>query len=193
MPRNRTFEPAVALSRAMDTFWMKGYSDTSIDDLVASTGVSRYGLYGTFRDKHDLFLKALDHYRQEVIGPLLVGLESPDASLPAIERFLGQVLEWVCRPEGRRGCLMCNTAVELGPFDPPSAGRVRTHFQRVRAGFAHALKNARGRGELGRSVNVAATADYLLGVAQGAFVLARSGIAGAAIERFLAIALKQLG
>jgi hypothetical protein len=44
-----------------------------------------------------------------------------------------------------------------------------------------------------RAFAVAATADYLLGVAQGAFVLARSGLAGAAIERFLAVALKPLG
>jgi len=60
-------------------------------------------------------------------------------------------------------------------------------------GFARALQNARKNGELGRAFAVAATADYLLGVAQGAFVLARSGIEGAAIERFLAVALKPLG
>ncbi|MDP9310400.1 MAG: TetR family transcriptional regulator, partial [Pseudomonadota bacterium] len=27
-----------------------------MDDLVVHTGVSRYGLYGTFGDKHDLFV-----------------------------------------------------------------------------------------------------------------------------------------
>jgi TetR/AcrR family transcriptional repressor of nem operon len=185
MPRNRTFEPAVALTRAMDTFWMKGYSDTSIDDLVASTGVSRYGLYGTFGDKHDLFLKALDHYRKEVIGPLLVGLQSPDASLPAIERFFEQVLEWISRPEGRRGCLMCNTAVELGPVDSVSADRVHAHFQRLRGAFAHALTNARTRGELAGQLEPSEAADFLLGVAQGAFVLARSGLGDTAVQGFV--------
>ena len=193
MPRTREFEPDEALERAMELFWLKGYADTSIDELVRETGASRYGLYATFGDKHDLFLQSLTRYAREVFGPMIAQLEASQASLREIRAFFRSIRELVRQPGGQRGCLMCNTAVELGPFDPASAGRVRKHFQRVRAGFAHALRNARGRGELGRSVDVAATADYLLGVAQGAFVLARSGIEGAAIERFLAIALKPVG
>lgn len=193
MPRTREFEPDEALERAMELFWLKGYADTSIDELVRETGAGRYGLYTTFGDMHDLFLQSLARYARDVFGPMIAPLEASQASLRDIRAFFGGILELVRRPGGRRGCLMCNTAVELGPFDPASGGRVRNHFRRVRAGFEHALRNARKRGELGRAVDVAATADYLLGVAQGAFVLARSGLEGAAIERSLAVALKPLG
>lgn len=177
----------------MELFWLKGYSDTSIDELVSETGASRYGLYTTFGDKHDLFMQSLERYARDVFGPSIAQLEAPEASLPDIQAFFRKIREHLRQPERRRGCLMCNTAVELGPFDPPSAERVRKHFRRVRAGFEHALRNARTRGELGRAVAVAASADYLLGVAQGAFVLARSGLGLAAIERLLDTALKQLG
>lgn len=195
MPRTREFEPDQALQRAMDLFWFQGYADTSIDELVRATGASRYGLYATFGDKHDLFLLSLQRYARDVFGPMIALLEAPQASRGEIRAFFQSILQLIRQPggRGRRGCLMCNTAVELGPFDPASAGRVRKHFHRVRVGFAHALKNARRSGELGRAIDVAATADYLLGVAQGAFVLARSGIEGPAIERLLAIALKPLG
>lgn len=192
MPRTRTFEPDDAVERAMALFWLKGYSDTSVDELVGETGASRYGLYSTFGGKHDLFLRALDRYGRDVFGPTIARLEAPRASLPEIHAFFQAIRTRLRQPEGQRGCLMCNTAVELGPFDRPAAERVRRHFRRVRAGFEHALGNARKRGELGRAVAVAASADYLLGVAQGAFVLARSGLGIAAIERFLEIALKQL-
>jgi TetR/AcrR family transcriptional repressor of nem operon len=193
VPRTREFDPEEALGRAMELFWLKGYSDTSIDELVSETGASRYGLYTTFGDKHDLFMQSLKRYAREVFGPLIAQLEAPEASLHDIRAFFRGIRDHLRQPEGRRGCLMCNTAVELGPFDPASAERVRRHFRRVRAAFAHALKNARRTGELGREVDVAASADYLLGVAQGAFVLARSGLGLAAIERFLDTALKQLG
>ncbi len=193
MPRTREFEPDEAVERAMGLFWLKGYSDTSVDELVGETGASRYGLYSTFGGKHDLFLRVLERYGREVFGPAIARLEAPEASLPDIRAFFQTIRAYVSQPEGRRGCLMCNTAVELGPFDPPVAARVRKHFRRVRAGFEHALRNARKRGEFDRAVDVAACADYLLGVAQGAFVLARSGLGVAAIERFLDIALRQLG
>lgn len=193
MPRPKEFAPDEALQRAMRLFWRKGYADTSLDELVRETGASRYGLYATFGDKHALFLLSLQRYARDVFGPMVAPLDATGASLREIRSFFRGILEMVRRPGGRRGCLMCNTAVELAPFDPPSAARVRRHFRRVRAGFAHALRNARQRGEIDRAVDVAATADYLLGVAQGAFVLARSGLDGAAIERCLAVALKPLG
>ena len=192
MPRTKQFEPDEAVGHAMELFWLKGYADTSIDELVTKTGASRYGLYSTFGDKHDLFLRALERYSREVFGTAIARLEEPGASLGHIRAFFDRIRAHVRQPEGRRGCLMCNTAVELGPFDPPAAERVRKHFRRVRAGLEHALKNARKRGELGRGVDVAAAADYLLGVAQGAFVLARSGLGVAAIERFLDTALERL-
>lgn len=193
MPRTKEFEPEEALERAMELFWLKGYSDTSIDELVNETRASRYGLYTTFGDKHDLFMQSLERYARDVFGPSIAQLEAPEASLRHIRAFFRKIREHLRRPDGRRGCLMCNTAVELGPFDPPSAERVRKHFRRVRGGFEHALRNARKRGALGREVDVTASADYLLGVAQGAFVLARSGLGLAAIERFLDTALKPLG
>jgi Bacterial regulatory proteins, tetR family len=48
VPRARGFEPEEALNLAMELFWLKGYSDTSIDDFVRETGASGYGLYTAF-------------------------------------------------------------------------------------------------------------------------------------------------
>lgn len=48
MVRTRTFDPATALSKAVELFSSKGYSETSMEDIVQAIGVSRYGLYGTF-------------------------------------------------------------------------------------------------------------------------------------------------
>jgi TetR/AcrR family transcriptional repressor of nem operon len=51
MVRSRNFNPGNALSRAMELFSTRGYSDTSMEEIVKATGVSRYGLYGTFGNK----------------------------------------------------------------------------------------------------------------------------------------------
>ena len=188
----REFEPEQALGRAMELFWRKGYADTSLDELVRETGASRYGLYATFGDKHDLFLQSLTRYARQVFDPMIAPLEARRASLRDIRAFFRGIRELVRQPRGRRGCLMCNTAVELGPVDQAAAARVRKHFRRVRAGLAHALTNARRSGDLERAIDVPATADYLLGIAQGAFVLARAGLGGAPMQRFLDTALKPL-
>ena len=45
MPRLREFDPQTVLAEATQIFWRNGYADTSMEDIVSETGVSRYGLY----------------------------------------------------------------------------------------------------------------------------------------------------
>ena len=71
MPRLREFDPQTALTDAMRIFWRNGYAKTSMVELVTETGVSQYGLYGTFGDKKELLIAAIRHYEQtmtELLG-----------------------------------------------------------------------------------------------------------------------------
>src|SRR3954467_15127323 len=63
--RPRAYDPQVALARAADTFWKAGYAGTSLDDLAAATGMNRPSLYAAFGDKRELYLKTLQHYRDQ--------------------------------------------------------------------------------------------------------------------------------
>ena len=64
MNRARNFDPTTALGQVVDLFASKGYSETSMEDIVQTTGVSRYGLYGTFGNKRELFEQALEQYAE---------------------------------------------------------------------------------------------------------------------------------
>ena len=62
MARHKEFDTTKAIEKARDLFWLQGYEATSIQDLVDHLGISRSSLYDTFKDKHSLFLLALDLY-----------------------------------------------------------------------------------------------------------------------------------
>jgi TetR/AcrR family transcriptional regulator, transcriptional repressor for nem operon len=191
MPRAKEFKPEEALEKAMQLFWQKGYFDTSMDDLVEFTGVSRYGLYGTFGDKHDLFIAALQHYRTHTVSAQLALMKTPEASLAQIRSYFSNLMT-TGNATGRKGCLICNTAVELAPFDRDAAEQVNTGFTQMNMAFRNALTNASQRGELSSRFDAEAGADYLTGVAQGLFVLARSPASGKSIQSFVRTALEML-
>src|SRR5436190_11439952 len=114
--RPRAYDPQAALARAADVFWKAGYAGTSLDDLVAATGMNRPSLYAAFGDKRDLYLKTLDYYRDEghaLARDALAG----DPSLPVfLKRFYGKALD-LYLAKGWRGCYSIGTATTVAAVD----------------------------------------------------------------------------
>ena len=192
MPRSKEFDVTKALDQAMCLFWRKGYWATSIEDLVEELGVQRYGIYATFKNKHDLFLAALDRYQTALASEWLQGVEQPDASLPAIEAHFAQLIATAETPAGRQGCLMCNTATELALHNDAVAQKVNDHVQRLTGAFRHALTNAQQQGEIGAAVNAEEYAPYLTGVVLGVSVYAKTPVDREAIKAYVQVALSIL-
>jgi len=96
MVRSRTFDPSTALSKAVELFSSRGYSETSMEDIVRATGVSRYGLYGTFGNKRELFEQALDKYADRMGKQAFLRLLEPQASLEDIRKIFAERVADMC-------------------------------------------------------------------------------------------------
>lgn len=190
MARPREFDPNEALQTAIDLFWERGYYDSSVDEIVKRSGVAKYGIYGTFGTKHELFKKALAQYiadrRQGIERPL----RSPDASLPAIVAFFKEAPAMMT--QGHPGCLVVNTGIELGLRDPEIGDMVKGFFRDLAGVLEECLERAVGKGELKRSTDVAKLAAYLATELRTGLMLARSGHTRREIARHFEVALQVL-
>ena len=175
MVRTRTFDPTEALSKAVDLFASKGYADTSMEDLVQVTGVSRYGLYGTFGNKRELFEQALDKYADSIGKKSFLRLLEPDTSLADIRRVFEERVADMCALEERQGCLVVHTAMQLAPQDPELRDVLQKFMRRMSKLFAVGLDAARQKGELRADLDVRAAADMLTSTMFGLAVLGRAG------------------
>ena len=102
----------------MREFWERGYRDTSVDDLVEATGVQPGSLYNAFPGgKRALFLRALDRYSKLVVPQKLGALEEPGAGLEELRGYFDGLVEDLTTREGRMGCLMVNSTIELAAED----------------------------------------------------------------------------
>lgn len=175
MPRPKEFDPDQALDRAVELFWRKGYEATSVQDLVETLGINRSSLYGTFGDKHALYLAAIDRYCQGVVDPAVAELDRASSPLDAIRRQFLAIPARAAKRGGRRGCLLCNAAVERAPADADVQSEVLGGLTRLGAAFRRALARARAAGEISTSIEPRALADYLLAGYFGLVVLAKAG------------------
>ncbi len=175
MARPKEFNPDQALDRAVELFWRKGYEATSVQDLVETLGINRSSLYGTFGDKHALYLAAIDRYCQGVVEPAVAELDSAPSPIAAIRSQFLAIPARASKRGGRRGCLLCNAAVERAPADADVQSEVLDGLTRLGAAFRRALTRARAVGEVPQSIEPRALADYLLAGYFGLVVLAKAG------------------
>ena len=151
MPRPREFDTDKALDRAMSVFWERGYHATSVQDLMKAAGVQKQSLYCAFGDKRSLFLKCLNLYTKQTLLGIQKMLNDADSPLDGIARVMRFVSHAPDSKNCPPGCLMANTALELGLDDPGVADEIRRMFRRIER-FSRAtwrwtvfLKKARSR------------------------------------------------
>ena len=186
MPRPRTFDPDDALDAAMHVFWRKGYAETSYDDLVSGTGVSRKGLYTAFGDKRALFLGALQRYRATVAKSYMTELARPGATAQDLVAVFRSMIAFGATETGRLGCFMANTSVDEVSEDPEVRKAVKSHFDRMAKCFGKVLLNSGYEDE-----EATVLADYLTGVFQGMAVMARSGATERRMRNMVETAVRQ--
>jgi AcrR family transcriptional regulator len=111
--RPRLFDEEATLDALTMLFWEKGYSQTSMADLVDTTGVHKSSLYSTFGNKEELFAKILRRYlatRMEMFAEL-IQLAGP--GIEGIHAFLELLRAEAVSGSSQQGCLLGHTSSEL--------------------------------------------------------------------------------
>lgn len=157
----------------MELFWTKGYERTSLGELTEELGIPRERLYQAFGDKHGLFLRALERYRDAQARSLAPALLSEGLVLPRIRAIMLGYLQLAAEEAEPRGCLIANTAGEALPGDPAVADCLAEVLAVVEDGFRQGLEHAVRQGELPEGVDLAANAAMLTMLLQGLQVLVK--------------------
>lgn len=122
MGRPKKFDREQVLNKAIPLFWVRGYADTSLQDLEKATGVNKSGLYSEFESKEDIFLACLRHYFENRGGKTVLSEDPP--GWHNVERFLKyfQTCSWGCS-----GCFGVNSTRELAIL-PPQALEILAEY-----------------------------------------------------------------
>ena len=179
MARPREFDQEEVLAAAMRLFWQRGYDGTSLEDLDRATGLNRGSLYNAFGDKRGLYLAALDHYgRSEVIQGVCM-LQNARNARAGLGALLLSVATGVEAGTGRRGCLLCNAAVERAPHDPEVESRVIANYAPLRKAITHLLRAELEPDSRQTRRHLSGLVDGLFASYLGLYVMAKAGYSAA--------------
>jgi len=155
----------------MDAFWTKGYEATSMADLCDCTGLHKGSLYQSFGDKHELFMRALDHYSDKEFKASMAVAFNSDSPLENIRAVVRKVCEGVAN---RKGCLVINSMVELAPHDDRVKAAVNSFGAKRLRVIAEMIAKAQAAGEIRAELEPLALARQLMVTMAGVAATSKS-------------------
>ena len=190
--RPRSFDVDKVLESATDTFHQDGLAGTTYERLEAATGLRRQSLVYAFGDKRTLFKAALAHYADKKVGQVIEVLGQHDSPAEGVRRAFAL---WLAdaRHKQRPGCLLVNTAGEVGGSDNELAESIEAATARLVDAFEQAFSRAKAAGELKADAKPRDLAQTAVALGDGALLHARSAgnakLAKASFKSFLDMVL----
>lgn len=183
--RSKEFDPDDVLQEALKTFWRQGFEGTNMPELLGSMGVGRASFYNAFGSKREVFLQILDLYFETVrthLEGLISDVRDPRAAAALlVDGILAVAKSPEANATGWRGCLIGNTALELGANDEEIVDRLKIGVETLRALFRKAI-SLPSAGERRSKREIDQLALQLVANVQGLLVLAKSGLSDADIK-----------
>ena len=192
MGRPRGFDEGQVVRRARELFSETGYAGTSLDALIAATGLQRGSLYRTFTDKHSLYLRALDDYRDEQMTAIRAELQERSRGSVASLRAHLEAVAVLCAGN-LRGCFLANALAERGEVDDDVAARARESYGEWEQLLLDRVRAAQEAGDIPQERDAQQLAVSLLATARGMDAMGKAGLGADFMEGVVESALSLLG
>lgn len=173
--RPRNFDRKIALRRAMELFWTKGYDGTSMSDLIAAMDINSPSIYAAFGSKEKLFLETVALYRATEGGRIWSAMMTAPSARAAIEAMLRVSAEEFTRTRKPRGCLVVLGALHADDENKTVHRELQAHRAENVTLLLTRLKRGVAEGELPNDANLRAIATFYITVQQGMSIQARDG------------------
>ncbi|MCE5171807.1 TetR/AcrR family transcriptional regulator [Paenibacillus profundus] len=170
--RPREFDLDDIVDAAMQVFWQRGYSATSIQDLVEGTSLGRSSIYNAFGSKHELYEHSLRRY-QELKARKIAVLFEPGSVKERVRQLLMDVVDEELGDEKGLGCMTANAALELASHDEAIAVIVSQNYNYLEMVLYGVFCHAQENGEIASNKNARALARFVLSTIQGLRVLSK--------------------
>lgn len=186
--RPREFDRSLALERARDLFWERGYEGASMSDLVAALGIASARIYAAFGSKEALFREAVENYEAKEGGFADRALSAGKDVRATLETIFRDAV--TLYTAGRRGCMVVSAATNCMEGNAAIGAWLAERREARTRSIVDLLRRAKQSGEIAAEVDEIALGDCCATLLHGLSVQARDGVDArrldAMIDAFLA-------
>jgi AcrR family transcriptional regulator len=160
------------IEASLRLFCVKGYYNTSINDILQATGLTKGGLYGHYASKEDIWYAAYDQAMTIWKAAVFQGIESGSNPLERIKTFIeNDIRNKLGNNVFEGGCFFHSMLVELSGQSDAMSGRLLQGFNQLAGLLCAWLEQADQQEMLKANLNFKEIANYIIISLNGAAAL----------------------
>ncbi|GAA3737458.1 TetR/AcrR family transcriptional regulator [Leifsonia bigeumensis] len=161
------------ITAAADLIYVRGVGATTLDDVVAASGVSKSQLYHHFAGKGALVRAVIDHTGERVIERERAALRQV-STIAGLRRWRDALVESNELQHGAYGCALGSLAADVADHDDVARQSLSELFTEWQGLLAGVLRRLQDTGALSPEVSTDQLATGLMGALQGGYLLAQA-------------------
>jgi TetR/AcrR family transcriptional repressor of nem operon len=165
MARNVEFNEEVAIQKAMEVFWKKGYSGASMRDLTDAMQINSSSLYNSIGDKRQLFVRCIRNYTESRMAEAKVFVKTFKSPLKAIVSFINESVNTILY--SNNSCLAIKTTFELAADDKDVQTILKNDSDFTNAFMLDLVQKAMANGEINPQEDAEMISEYIVNAFTG--------------------------
>ncbi|MEU7632938.1 TetR/AcrR family transcriptional regulator [Nocardia sp. NPDC049220] len=161
------------VAAAANLMYIQGVGTTTLDDVIAASGVSKSQLYHHFAGKDALVRAVVDHIGEQVIERERDALAHV-STIPGLRRWRDALVQNNAVRHGAYGCALGSLASGVSDHDDVARRALSQLFNEWQGLLAGVLRRLQDRGALPPEAPIDQLATGLVGALQGGYMLAQT-------------------
>jgi TetR/AcrR family transcriptional regulator, transcriptional repressor for nem operon len=171
------------VQEAATLFNQRGYSGSSISDVMQCTGLQKGGIYRHFQSKEQLAIAAFDYAQQQSTARLVEAVRAETDPVQQLLAFINAFHALTLDPPVPGGCPILNTIVDSDDGDPVLRERVVAVVTGWEQLIERIVADGIARGSVRSDIDPQAVSTLLIANLEGGILLARAHRSSVYLQR----------
>lgn len=161
------------IMKSAQLFNQQGYAGSSLNDIIAATGIKKGGIYRHFSSKDEIALEAYNYAASTVGRSISEAVDLEESAAGRLLAFFRVYEDVVNNPPFIGGCPLQNTAVESDDTHPALRERAQSGLHDVMDMMKRIIKEGIQSGEFHENIDVDALASFAFSLLEGGIMLSK--------------------
>jgi TetR/AcrR family transcriptional repressor of nem operon len=161
------------IEKSAPIFNTKGYSATTMADILQATGLAKGGIYGNFSSKDEIAAEAFEYAYTRLKDQLRFKIKQESNARDKLFAIFDYYHNYTTQPHIDGGCPLLNTAIDADDNIPFLKKKAKAALDEMLGSLAYIISMGIGKGDFIKDIQPEQEAEVIFAMIEGAIMMSK--------------------